>query len=566
MDPDLDTPLQFLKGVGPRRALGLAHAGLHTIGDLLFYFPRRYLDRSTVTPIGRLVPGEEATVVGEIRAAGLLRGRKPRFVATLDDGSGRVELVFFQGPRRFVHLLKKGVLVAATGTPQVYVELQMAHPELEILESPDALPDMHAGRIVPIYPGSGDLAAHRIDSRLLRRLVLPLLATDLPDRVPDPLPSELLSRLELPGVGEAVRQIHFPDSAQRAEIARRRFAFDEFFALQVHLLHRRSGVARAVKPHRYQPPGPPERQLLGALPFALTGDQKRAIREIFADLEAPHPMQRLLQGDVGSGKTVVAAFALFLAARSGLQGALMAPTEILAEQHQETLSRMLAPLGVVPELLSSARTAAERRQVQARLADGSLALAVGTHALIQESVKFAQLGLAVVDEQHRFGVHQRGALAGRGRGTDLLVMTATPIPRSLQLALFGDLDCSVLAELPPGRAQVTTRVVREGELDRLWPWLDLRMGKGDQVYVVYPIIEESEKQDLRAATAEFERLSGEVFTRRRLALLHGRTPVAERRRTMQAFRDGELDMLVATTVIEIGVDVPNANIMVIEHA
>jgi len=566
MDLALDTPLQFLKGVGPKRALGLAQAGLHTIWDLLYYFPRRYLDRSKVTPIGRLEPGSETTVVGEIRAAGILKGRKPRFEATLDDGTGRIQLVFFHSPRRLVHVLKKGVLLACTGVPHVYYELQMVHPELEFLDSLDGAPDTHSGRIVPIYPGTGDLALHRIDSRTFRRLIVQLLNTDLPEQAADPLPAEILSPHNLLPTSVALRQIHYPDSEARAEEARRRFAFDELFSLQVHLLHRRSGVARERKPHHYLPPGPPERQLLESLPFELTDDQKRTIREIITDMGSPHPMQRLLQGDVGAGKTVVAAFALYLAARSGLQAAIMAPTEILADQHMATLSRILKPAGVQPVLLSGALPAAPKREVLSRLADGSISVVVGTHALIQKSVRFKQLGLAVVDEQHRFGVNQRALLAAKGQGTDVLVMTATPIPRTLQLTLFGDLDCSTLRELPPGRTPVTTRILGEEEQGRLWPWLSDRMDKGDQVYVVYPLIEESEKQDLKAATAEYEHLSRDLFAGRRLALVHGRTRTEERRATMDAFRLGKIDLLVATTVIEIGVDIPNANIMVIEHA
>jgi ATP-dependent DNA helicase RecG len=562
----LDSPLQFLKGVGPKRALGLAHADLHTVVDLLYYFPRRYLDRSTVTPVAQLEPGCETTVVGEIRASGILKGRKPRFEATLDDGTGRIQLVFFHSPRRFVQLLKKGVLLACTGVPQVYYELQMVHPELEILDSLEESPDTHSGRIVPIYPGTGELAAHRIDSRTFRRLIAPLLGTDLPEQVADPLPEELRASHHLLPTAVALRQIHYPDTAERAEAARRRFAFDELFSLQVHLAHRRSGVAKAQKAHRYLSPGPPERLLLESLPFTLTGDQKQAVSEIVGDLCSTHPMQRLLQGDVGAGKTVVAAFALYLAVRSGFQAAIMAPTEILAEQHLATLTRLLEPVGVAPVLLSGALSATEKRTVLAGLADGSIGVVVGTHALIQKSVHFRKLALAVVDEQHRFGVQQRALLAAKGEATDLLVMTATPIPRTLQLTLFGDLDCSTLRELPPGRTPVTTRIVGEEEQDRLWSWLSDRMQKGDQAYVVYPLIDESEKQDLKAATAEYARLASAVFPNRRLALVHGRTPADERRASMEAFRDGRIDLLVATTVIEIGVDIPNANIMVIEHA
>jgi ATP-dependent DNA helicase RecG len=552
--------------VGPRRAEGLSSAGLETVRDLLFYFPRRYLDRSTVTRVADLREGEEATVVGEIRAAGIIKGRKMRFEATLDDGSGLLQLVFFHQPRRFVAALKKGVRLACTGAPQIYYELQMVHPEFEILDSEDAALGPDHGRIVPLYPGSADLAKHRIDSRLLRRLVQTILTTDLPDALEDPLPRRTSEEHGFPPLGEAIRQIHFPDNAAIAEAARRRFAFEELFVIQVHLVQRRARLTERHKLHTYHAPGPPERQLLESLPFELTGDQKKALQEIMADMGCDRPMQRLLQGDVGAGKTVVAAFAMHLAVRSGYQTALMAPTEILAEQHLATLTQLLAPVGIRPELLTGSMAAPERRRVTGALADGSVDLVVGTHALIQESIGFRRLALAVVDEQHRFGVRQRAALAEKSDGTDVLVMTATPIPRTLQLTLYGDLHLTTLRELPPGRTPVTTRLIGEEELPRLWHWLEDRFARGDQAYLVYPIIEESEKQDLKAATAEYTRLKQAVFPQRRLALVHGRTPAEKRRTTMNAFRAGRADLLVATTVIEIGVDIPNANIMVIEHA
>jgi ATP-dependent DNA helicase RecG len=562
----LDTSLQYLQGVGPKRAAAFAQAGLRTVNDLLLYFPRRYLDRTSVSSISHLVEGVESTVVGTIRASGIMKGRKARFEATLDDGTGHLQLVFFRYARWLLGTLKKNTVVACTGVPKVFFDLQMVHPQLEILDSEDSELGVHSGRIVPVYPGTSDLAQLRIDSRTLRRLILPVLETDLPEKMSEPLPSSLREAQNLLPIAKAIRQIHFPSSMDDAEQARRRFAFDELFAIQVHLVHLRAGTIKIEKPHHYQPPGPPERQLLDSLPFTLTGDQKKALREIIADVTSPHPMQRLLQGDVGAGKTVVATFAMYLAARSGLQAALMSPTEILAEQHFDTLSMLLGPVGLKPELLTGSLTASEKKRISAGLTDGTMPLVVGTHALIQKSVRFRNLALAVVDEQHRFGVRQRAELAAKGKQVDLLVMTATPIPRTLQLTLYGDLDLTTLRELPPGRAPVTTRVIPETELQKLWQWLEDRFAKSDQAYIVYPIIEESEKQDLKAATAEYERLSREVFPKRRVALVHGRTPTEERRATMAAFRRGKIDLLAATTVIEIGVDIPNANIMVIEHA
>lgn len=566
MSTRIDSPVQFLKGVGPKRSQGLSQANLHTVQDLLLYFPRRYLDRSNITPISALSVGDEATVIGEVRASGMLKGRKARFEATIDDGTGLLHLVFFHQPRIFERTLKKGVFIACTGRIQVYQELQMVHPEFELLDSPDAELGPDRGRLVPLYPGSAELSARHIDSRMFRKLIQPLLESDLPDDLTDPLPDHVRNRFGLPSLAQAIRQIHFPDDLESAERARQRFAFDELFALQVHLVQRRAGMTGSDKPHRYQKAGAEERQLLDALPFTLTNDQKRAVRQIIADMQATRPMQRLLQGDVGSGKTVVAAFAIQLAVRSGFQAALMAPTEILAEQHTESLTRLLEPAGITPTLLTGSCSAAERREILEGLASGRISMVVGTHALIQKNVIFRNLTLAVIDEQHRFGVGQRAQLSARGNATDVLVMTATPIPRTLQLTLYGDLDCTSLRELPPGRTPVVTRIIKENDHPTLWRWLNDRFDKGDQAFLVYPLIEESEAQDLKAATVEFDRLKSDVFPGRKLALVHGRTPTDLRRQVMDAFRKGETHLLVATTVIEIGVDIPNANIMIIEHA
>jgi ATP-dependent DNA helicase RecG len=537
------------------------------VGDLLRYFPRRYLDRTRVSQISELVAGQEATLKGEIVASGMMRGRRPRFEATLSDGSGQLTLVFFRQPRWFERTLRKGVIVACTGTPTLYgFEQQMVHPEFEVLDTEDDPLGPDRGRIVPIYPGTGEMAGTRMESRFFRRLIEPLLAGPLPEELPDLLPPEGRARMELPTVAEAVRQIHFPPTLEAAEAARRLFALEELFVLQLLLATRRGARTEVRKPQTYSDLRECDRRLIQALPFALTPDQEQVLEEIRTDLASPHPMQRLLQGDVGAGKTVVAACALHAAVRSGYQAALMAPTELLAEQHYQTLSRWLVPVGVTPELLTGSLPAQARREVVARLADGRAGLVVGTHALIQEGVKFQNLALAVVDEQHRFGVRQRSELASRGQLVDVLVMTATPIPRTLQLVLYGDLDVSSIRHLPPGRRDVTTRVITDRERATLWRWLNDRIEKGDQAYVVYPIIDESEKQDLRAATREFEVLRSSALPGKRVALLHGRTETEERRRTMQSFRDGQLDVLVATTVIEIGVDVANANIMVIEHA
>jgi ATP-dependent DNA helicase RecG len=420
-------------------------------------------------------------------------------------------------------------------------------------------PGSAAGRVLAVYPATEGLTVRQLRAIIEQHLdaLLPLVEEHLPD--------ELRTAYSLPRIDDALRAVHRPTSVTEAELGRARLAFDELFFVQI--LHRRANsVARAPRAGiAFEVRRTLTTQLKEALPYALTGAQTRAIREIFADMSSSRRMHRLLQGDVGSGKTVVAVFASLLAMENGYQAAMMAPTELLAEQHVRTLGVLLAPLGIAPLLVTGSLGAAERREADRRLAAGEPLLAVGTHALVQEETKFGKLGLAIIDEQHRFGVEHRAALGEKGERPDTLLMSATPIPRSLALTLYGDLDVSVLDERPPGRQPVTTMLRNASAHDKVMAFLNRELEKGRQGYIVYPIIEESEKLALKAATTMYEELSAGVLNGRRLALLHGRVGAEERDNIMRQFRDGKIDVLVATTVIEVGIDVPNATVMIVEH-
>ncbi len=560
----LDRPVQFLKGVGPRRAEGFARLGITTARDLLYHVPRRYDDASTLTPVGSLRVGMDVTVVGTVRTKGVIPTRRGLriFQAVLEDDSGLVT-VAWPGRPWLDRKIRVGDVVLASGRVKFVHGLQLQPREFTILGRQGDAAE-RTGTIFVSYP-----ASEEIPQWVLRRV----FAANLDQLLAwaegeEYLPEAFRAELGLPTVADALRALHRPSSLADAEAGRRRLAFDELFGLQLmqalarHRMRSRTvGIAHARTNELLKP-------LHAALPFRLTSAQVRVLREITADMSSPHRMNRLLQGDVGSGKTVVALFAMLLAVEGGHQAALMAPTEILAEQHARTLDTLLEPLGMRVLLLTGSLSAAERRRAHEDIAAGA-PLVVGTHALIQEGVRFRSLGLVVVDEQHRFGVRQRLALAEGGEGDapspDVLVMSATPIPRSLAMALYGDLDLSVLDELPPGRKPVRTEIRPPSVRRRVYEMLAEEMRAGRQAYVVYPLVSESDKMDLRSATEEFERLQRSVFPDFKLGLLHGQLAAEEKDRVMRAFVAGEIQLLVATTVIEVGIDVPNATVMVIEH-
>ncbi|HEY7635902.1 MAG TPA: ATP-dependent DNA helicase RecG [Gemmatimonadales bacterium] len=556
----LDMPVKFLKGVGERRAEQLARLGILTARDLLWHLPHRYIDASSLTPLSRAQVGQEVACVGKVVAKGVLPTRRGLriFHAVLRDESGVLECVW-PGQAFLDRTILVGQTLLVSGPVRFYHGRQLAPREFVTLGDANGDSDpLTGGKVLPVYPATEGLS-HKIIRSLIDRHLDPLV--ELTD---DGLPEVVRRSLALPGLHEALRAVHRPTSAEQAERGRRRLAFDELLDLQLMLIRaraiakrQRSGVAFEIKRELTT-------RLKASLPWTLTDDQQRAIREITADMTAPERMHRLLMGDVGTGKTVVALFGMMLALENDYQAALMAPTELLAEQHAATLERLLAPLELRPELLLGRLTPAEKSAVRERLATGQSRLAIGTHALMQESVSFRRLGLVVIDEQHRFGVEQRAALIGKGAAPDVLLLSATPIPRSLALTLYGDLDVSTLIQRPPGRGAVRTAVRTPAQRERALEFVRSECGQGRQAYVVLPVIEESERADLRAATTMAQTLAAR-WSELQVGLVHGRLKPDERDEVMRRFRAGEVQVLVATTVVEVGIDVPNATIMVIEH-
>ena len=504
------------------------------------------------------------TIVARVLSSDVLRrGRRRIFVAALEDDSGAVFARWYHQPY-LKSVLRKGTRAVVSGEvrfDRFARRLEFVNPSFEVLSEDEAVELVHAGRIVPEYSQIGELSGRRI-----RKLVKNAIDRFLDDLV-EPLPGWVREKRGLAGVVEAVRQIHFPASLERAAEARRRLAYEEFFLFQIIVALRRrrmlagsgAGQARSWSDGEHG-------RLLSSLSYRLTAAQERAIAEIRADIEGERVMNRLLQGDVGSGKTVVAAAAMHQAAAAGAQAAIMAPTEVLAEQHHRNIRALLEPLGDVVVLLRGGMKAAEREAALRSIESGEAGVVVGTHALIQDATSFSSLSLVVIDEQHRFGVVQRAALREKGSDPDVLVMTATPIPRTLALTVYGDLDVTVLDEMPPGRTPVSTAVRDESGRKRVYRFLASEIAEGRQVFIVYPLVEESEKIELAAATDMYEKLKREVFPDARVGLVHGRMRPDEKDAAMEAFAEGEIDILVSTTVIEVGVDVPNASVMLVEHA
>ena len=580
---NLSTPIQYLKGIGPRRAEALGELGIATVRDLLYYFPYGYVDLSSVQSIGALKgsanSGSWVTVIGTVRAFDLLgRPPKQRFVVMLGDETGTIQVVFFRQIYYFKKAFQIGESLAVSGKVTLFGrQAQIVHPSIDRLNSGDEGDAdqegfLHTRGLVPKYGSTGELKEVHLHVKGLRK-VMKGAVDEFVDLVEEPLPGELLARTGLAPVREALRGIHFPESLEVLERARARLKFDELFFMQLMLATRRNSVKTELPGIPFQVESALARALKERLPFTLTKAQAAVIREITDDMKSPRPMSRLLQGDVGSGKTIVALFAMLIAVDNGYQAAFMAPTEILAEQHFKTLSGFLKDGPVSLRLLVGSQRSKLREDVLEDVRRGSAQIVVGTHALIQESVQFSKLGLLVIDEQHRFGVAQRLALkekaAAQGKHLpypDMLVMTATPIPRTLSLTLYGDLDVSIINELPAHRRSIRTALRPESKREGVYTFIHEQVKEGRQAYIVYPLIEESEKLDLKAATESYELLSNEVFADLRVALLHGRMPSDEKEEVMDRLKRGEIDILVATTVIEVGIDVPNASVMVVEHA
>jgi ATP-dependent DNA helicase RecG len=570
----LDAEVKYLKGVGPTRAAMLAGRSIHTVEDLLYYTPFRYEDRTRLTAVRDLVPGQVTTVLVEVLTAGLTRTRRGAYIFDLAarDASGMLRCKWFNAVYLDRHkVFRPGQRVFFHGKVEhdpYGARVQMLQPQFEILmEEPVAGGEsLEVSRVVPIYE-----SISRLTPRVLRRLIWTGLGV-LDGEIPESLPESVRSRNRLADRGAALRGTHFPEKdtpldelVQFRTPAQVRLIFEEFFNVSAGLLLRRR-KAKAREGIAFHTTRAAHEAVKRILPFRPTSAQKRALAEIVNDMRAPRPMNRLLQGDVGSGKTIVALQAAIVAIDNGYQVAVMAPTEILATQHYFYMKQLLEPLPYQVDLLSSGRRGKEKAEVKRRLAAGEIHLIVGTHALIEQDVEFARLGLVVVDEQHRFGVIQRHTLIRKGLPPDVLTMTATPIPRTLALTLYGDLESSVIDELPPGRAPIETRLVHDRDRASAHELIRERVLAGEQAYVVYPVIEESEKSDVQAAVRSHQQLAANVFPEFKVGLLHGRLPGAEKERAMLAFKSGETRILVSTTVIEVGVDVPSASVMLIEHA
>nr|WP_225937825.1 ATP-dependent DNA helicase RecG [Myxococcus sp. RHSTA-1-4] len=564
----LSMPLKSLdKRLGPRLVSTLNKKGLRRLGDILFLLPRCYEDRRRLSTIAELEPGQRGVTVGIVKLADFVPSRQGRrmFRAVVGDRSGSIAATYFNAGPWLKSRFTVGKRIVLSGEVRATMSgREMAHPEIEPAEDLESS-SVHFNRIVPIYPGF-----ERAEQRSFRDLAA-LVGEKYAQALEDPLPMDLRRRLDLMGLPDALRFIHFPPGDADLDAldthqspAHRRLAFDELFFLQLGMALKRQGVKAEegisfdVSPSRLD-------TARAALPFQLTDAQARVVQEIARDMARPEPMNRLVQGDVGSGKTAVAMISALVALQDGYQVAVMAPTEILAEQHERNFRKVLEPLGYRVGLVSAAGTAKSKRERRDAVARGDIHLAVGTHALIQDDVAFKRLGLVVIDEQHRFGVIQRHTLMSKGPKPDVLVMTATPIPRTLAMTLYGDLDLSVIDQLPPGRTPISTRVFTDKQRSRVYESVASELARGHQAYVVYPLVEESEKLDLQDATQGVEKLR-QVFPQARVGLLHGRMKGEEKDAVMEDFREKRLDLLVCTTVVEVGVDVPNASVMVVEHA
>jgi ATP-dependent DNA helicase RecG len=554
-----DTPVQFLKGVGPRRAESFARLGVRTVEDLLYHVPNRYLDATTVTPIARADVGTDVTVIGRVVSTAVLptRRRLRIFRAVLRDDTGLIECAW-PGQAFLEGTIREGQVILVTGPVKYYHGRQLNPREQIVLAGEDEEIDSDRGIVLPVYPATEGLSHRQVRWVFTNHLDAMLACVE------DSTPRALVAQANVLSLRLALEAVHRPDTVEHAERGRRRLAFDELLELQLVVARARYIAKRSVKGVRHELRKTLTTGLKQHLPFELTGDQRRCIREITSDMISPERMHRLLMGDVGSGKTIVALFAMLLALENDAQAVFMAPTELLAEQHARTLSELVAPLGLVPDSLLGRFTPATKKAARARIASGESQLIVGTHALFQEQAEFARLGLVVIDEQHRFGVEQRAALIEKGPSPDVLLLSATPIPRTLALTLYGDLDMSVIKEKPAGRRPVKT-VVRSGSgRPQVHGFVRSQAEAGRQAYIVYPVIDESEKIDLKAATTMAAKLE-KTLAPLSVGLVHGKLKAEDRDNTMRRFRDGEIDVLVATTVIEVGIDVPNATVMVIEH-
>ena len=557
--------LQFIKGIGPRRAEILYKYNIKTLTDLFNYFPRKYVDRSNIVPLNKLQPEQEVTVIGRIEAAGIRKARKPIFYIVISDNYGLLEAVWFNAANYFKNLFKVGDWISLSGKVGYYRGFQLTHPEYDRLGEKEIENLINTGRIIAFYSENESFKRAGINSYTFRKIFDFLVKNHLQE-LREFFPNDILNKRKFIHRPRAFKEIHIPENGKVLDEAIRRFKYEDFYFLQLmfalqraHLKEKPIGIAFDRKSPRLE-------KLYQSLTFELTEAQKKVIKEIRRDMKDASPMNRLLQGDVGSGKTLVALMAILIAIDNGYQAALMVPTEILADQHFINISKMLESLNVKVSLLTGSTSQKQRSILKEELKQSTPHLVIGTHALIQDAVKFSELGLIVIDEQHRFGVMQRSQLVEKGIHADVLVMTATPIPRTLALTAYGHLDSSVIDEMPANRKTITTVWRFDNKADKIYQFIQEHLNTGEQAYIVYPLVEESEKLDLKAATEGYNFLAKNIFGNYRIALIHGRMKSEEKEKIMRAFAANEIQVLVSTTVIEVGVDVPNATVILIEHA
>jgi ATP-dependent DNA helicase RecG len=570
----LDQTVTYLPGIGTKNSERLGKLGLYTVKDLLYYYPRDHIDYARQVNIRELAPGETVTIIATVKRCNCFNSPRNAkltiFELTVQDRSGQLKLSRFYPGSRYRNRgwqeqqkrqYPPGAVIAASGlVKQDKYGTTLEDPQIEVIDHSNASIDsLKVGRVVPVYP-----LTEGVPADIVRKAIVAALPAAA--QIPDPLPDGLRAKYELVGLSEAITHIHFPPESHALDAARRRLVFDEFFYLQLGLLKRRLAQRQEQTSITLAPIGHLIEQFYQILPFALTSAQQRVVNDILSDLQKSTPMNRLVQGDVGSGKTVVAIVAILAAIQSGYQAALMAPTEVLAEQHYRKLVSWFNLLHLPVELLTGSTKLSKRKQIHADLAAGALPLLVGTHALIEDPVQFQQLGLVVIDEQHRFGVQQRARLQQKGEYPHVLTMTATPIPRTLALTLHGDLDVSQIDELPPGRKPIQTTLLSGRDRSHAYDLMRREVAQGRQVYVVLPLVDESEKLDLKSAIEEYQHLQEGIFPEFKVGLLHGRMSAVEKDTAITQFRDNQTQILVSTTVVEVGVDVPNASVMLIEHA
>lgn len=560
----LFSDVQYLKGVGPRKGEALKKNGIKTVFDLFYYVPRKYLDRSLITPLNEIEEGMTVTVIGTVVAFGEIFRRRRLYKVIIEADRAELELVWYSGYKYLRNAFVEGDVVCVSGTVRRYGGLNIPHPEFEIVGSKDE-ESLHTRRLIPIYPENSLFKEMGLHSRGLRKIIKPAL-DHLTENPCETIPERWRKEYGLYDLTRAIYQIHFPDNMEAADSGHQRLAFEELFYLELILAGRKNNRRTKTDGIRIGPPKRLGRKLLDGLGFKLTKSQVHVLNEIYADMAAGFQMNRVIQGDVGSGKTIVAILALLGAVENGFQAAIMAPTEILAEQHYYSVSDLLSPLAINTVLITGSIRGKSRTEIMNSISSGEASVVIGTHALIQKKIDFKNLGFVVIDEQHRFGVAQRGDLLAKGMNPDILVMSATPIPRTLAMTIYGDLDISVIDEMPPGRIPVTAKHVPEDKRGDMYDFIRDEVGKGHSAYIIYPLVEETEKSDLKAATEGYEHLKKTVFHDLNVGLLHGRLKGEEKLGIMLDFRNRKIDILVATTVVEVGLDIPQATIMLIEHA